>query len=221
MQKSNLNKMSLLMSLFVFFSFVALSQIKHIEVSHYLFPEFKKGFVVMKTGEKNECMLNYNSLSEEMIFESKGKKLALYQFDLIDTVFVDGRKFFPLNKKFVELIYKSKFELYVQHRCTVKDPGKPAPYGGTSQTSSTDTYSTFFSGGQVYELQLPDGYETRPFVEYLIKKDGDLDKALSMKQLSNQFRDKADLFKEYVKKHDVKFNNQESIVELIRFLEKN
>ena len=132
------------------------SQVKVIELSHYLFPEFTKGVVLMKTGVKNEALLNYNSLTEEMIFDNKGTKLALGQLEQVDTVYIQGRKFFPLNNKFVELVYQSKYALYAEHKCNVKDPGKPAAYGGTSQTSATSTYSSYFSGGQVYELKLPE-----------------------------------------------------------------
>lgn len=195
------------------------SQVKVLELSHYLFSEFTKGVVLMKTGIKNEALLNYNSLTEEMIFDNKGTKLALGQLEQVDTVFIQGRKFFPLNNKFVELVYQSKFALYAEHKCNVKDPGKPAAYGGTSQTSATSTYSSYFSGGQVYELKLPEGYETRPFIDYWLKKDGKENKFLSIRQLLKLFGDKENLCKAYLKKHDVKYENQESIVEMIKFLE--
>ena len=80
------------------------SQVRVLELSHYLFPEFTKGVVLMKTGVKNEALLNYNSLTEEMIFDNKGTKLALGQLDQVDTVYIQNRKFFPLNKKFVEIV---------------------------------------------------------------------------------------------------------------------
>ncbi len=206
----------LIMSVFVATSH---SQVKVMELSHYLFPAFTQGVVLMKTGVKNEALLNYNSLTEEMIFDNKGIKLALGQLEQVDTVYIQGRKFFPLNNKFVEIVYQSKHALYAGHKCNVKDPGKPAAYGGTSQTSATTTYSSYFSGGQVYELKLPEGYETKPFIDYWLKKDGKVNKFLSVRQLSKLFCEKENSLKSYLKKHDVKYENQESIVEMIRFLE--
>jgi hypothetical protein len=200
---------------------VSHSQVKILEVTHYLFPEFTKGVVLMKSGIKNEALLNYNSLTEEMIFDNKGIKLAVSQLEQVDTVYINGRKFFPLNNKFVELLYHSKYDLYTEHKCNLLDPGKPAAYGGTSQTSATTTYSSYFSGGQVYELKLPEGYETKPFTEYWLKKDGKLNKFISIRQLMKLFGEKGNMFKIYVKKNDVKYENQEGIVELIRFLETN
>jgi hypothetical protein len=194
---------------------------KTLEVTHYLFPEFTKGIVLMKTGIKKEASLNYNSLTEEMVFENKGTKLALSQLELIDTVYISNRKFFPLKDKFVEIIYNSKYSLYAEHKCKIKDPGKPAAYGGTSQTSATSSYSSYIMGGQIYELKLPEGYKTNPYTNYWLKKDGKLTMFINIRQLSKLFADKEVLFKEYIKKHDVKYDNQSSIIELIRFLETN
>lgn len=197
------------------------SQVNVLQITHYLFPEFTQGVVLMKTGAKNEALLNYNSLTEEMIFDDKGKKLALGQLDQVDTVYIKGKKFIPLNTKFVEIIYQSKYELYAEHKCNVKDPGKPAAYGGTSQTSATTSYSQFFSGGQAYALKLPEGYETTPFTEYWLKKDEKLIKFVNIRQLTKLFSEKDDLIKKYIKIQNVKYDKQESIVNLIRYLEAN
>jgi len=200
---------------------VSFGQAKVIEITHYLFPEFSKGVVLMKNGMKNEASLNYNSLTEEMIFENNGIKLAVSQLDKIDTIFIKNRKFIPVNNKFFEIVYQSKYTLFAEHKCSIKDPGKPSGYGGTSQTSATTTYSSYFSGGQVYELKLPEGYQTKPFVDYWLRKDGQINKFLSLRQLSKFFSDKEDLFKVFVKKQDVKYDNETSLVELIKFLEAN
>jgi len=197
---------------------VANSQEQSISITHYLFPEFTKGVVLMKTGVKNEALLNFNSLTEEMIFENRGVKLALGQLEQIDTVYISGRKFFPLNGKFIELILHSTYDLYAEHKCKVKDPGKPSGYGGSSQTAATTTYSTFFSGSQVYEMKLPESFETNPYTFYWLKKDGELIKFVSMRQLSKIFEDKAGLFKKYTKEHHVSLDNQQSMIDLIRFL---
>lgn len=209
---------SLIFSLWII---VGYSQVKVLELTHYLFPEFVKGIVLLKNGEKNETMLNYNSLTEEMIFDNRGIKLALSQLDQVDTVYINDRKFFTINNKFVELIYHSKIDLYAEYKCDLKDPGKPSGYGGTSQTAATTTYSSFFSGSQAYEMKLPESYETKSFTFYWLKKDGKLDKFVSIRQLMRLFEDQEDIFKKFVKKYNVKYNNQGSIVQLIIYLEQN
>jgi hypothetical protein len=189
------------------------------EISHYIFPEFMKGTDLMKTGGKNITMLNYNALTEEMIFDTNGKKLAFAHPEQVDTIYIDGRKFFALENKFVEIIYSNKCELYAIHKCSLVDPGKPAAYGGNSQTSATTTYSSFLSGGQAYELQLPEGTQTKPFTEYWLKKEGKLTQFVSLRQLSKLFSDKSDLFKKYVKENKVDYENQESLIAVIKYME--
>jgi hypothetical protein len=195
-------------------------QVKIVENSHYLLPEFTKGLVLMKSGIRNEVFLNYNTITEEMIFDNKGVKQAMYQLDLIDTVFIEGRKFIPFDSKFVEDVYLGKSELYVEYKCSINDPGKPAAYGGTSRTSATTTYSSYFANGQLYQMKLPEGLETRPYIEYWLKKNGKAIKFLNIRQLSKMFEeDKSDSFKDYIKKHQVKYTDQKSIIDLIKHME--
>lgn len=177
----------------------------------------------MKSGIKNQLLLNYNSLTEEMIFENNGKKLAIAEGELklIDTVFIESRKFIPMNNKFFELAYHSKCDLYVEHKCSMIAPGKPSAYGGTSQTSSITSISSIKSAGRLYEIELPEGYEIKPYTCYWLKKNGELNKFINMKQLMKLYDDKKDLFKAYVRKYDVRYDNQEGMVQLIKYLETN
>jgi len=200
-------------------TFSGLCQRRGVELSHYIFPEFVKGTVLMKSGVKNLTMLNYNALTEEMIFDTNGKKLAIARLEDIDTVYIEDRKFFPMGDKFVELIYRNKIELYAAHKCSVVDPGKPAAYGGTSQTSSTTSYSSLVAGGLAYQLKLPDGYTTKPYNNYWLKRDGKMTLFISLRQLSKLFDDKSDRFKKYVKEHKVEFDKGEDLAELIKYME--
>jgi hypothetical protein len=210
----------LIFSLSMTFSY---AQVNGIELTHYIFPEFTPGVVLMKSGIRHNVLLNYNSLTEEMIFDDKGKKLAIgkEEQERVDTVYIGSRKFFILDGKFVELLYHSKCDLYAEHRCNIKYPGKAAGYGGTSETTAVDSYSTMYARGIMYELKLPDGFETRPYIIYWLKKNGKLNKVVSMKQLTKLYDDQKVLFGDYVDNHEVDYNNPESIVELIKYLETN
>jgi hypothetical protein len=193
------------------------------EFSHYLFPDFSQGTVLMKNGTENKALLNYNSLTEEMVFMDKGKMMAIgtSQLEYIDTIYIRNRKFFILNDKFVELILHSTIDLYAEHKCKLIPPGKPAGYGGTSETSAVSTYSSLSSGGRVYDLKLPDDYKVEPYIFYWLKRNGEMSKFSSIKQLMKLYDDKAELCKTYTKKYNVKYNDQESIVQFIRYLDSN
>jgi hypothetical protein len=204
--------------------FVALfAQKNYVELSHYLFPEFTQGVILMKSGAEIKALYNYNSLTEEMIYIDKEKKYAIAKevLDNIDTVFIGDRKFCILDNKFIELIHHSGFDLFIEHRCSIDRPGKPAGYGGTSKTAAIDSYSSFSPDGLTYELKLPDGYKVKPYIRYYLKKAGEYNKFSNLRQLKKLYNTKKDIFNSYKKKHDVKFENQESIIQFIGYLESN
>ncbi|MEX2235274.1 MAG: hypothetical protein WD824_24130 [Cyclobacteriaceae bacterium] len=211
----------ILLSNLIFISSYA--QLKTAEVDHYLFPEFNQGVILLKTGKKEAKLLNYNSLAGQLIFDNQGNILAVpkEQLERIDTVFIKERRFIILNNKFVELLHHSTWDLYVEYKCDLKEQGKDAGFGGTSQTSAINTPSAVRLGGNVYNLQLPDGFETKRYSSYWLKKNGELKQFINMRQLKKLYKDKNDLFNDYVKKHDVKYENQEIIIQLIEHLESN
>lgn len=191
------------------------------EIRHCLFPEFTHGTVLMKSGARNDTLLNYNSLTEEMLFTRNGKTLALTNLDQIDSVFIGNRTFVPMQKKFVEVIYHNSFDLYALNRASIIDPGKPAAYGGTSHTSAITPLSSFVSGGQTYDLKVPEGSETKGFIEYYLKQDDKTTAFQSIRQLSKLYKGKKSQFNNYVRENRITYEDQESLVELIRFMEKN
>ena len=192
------------------------------EISHYLFPTCRQGVILLKDGKQYKNMLNYNSLTEEMVFEERGQRLAVADeiVSRIDTVFIDGRKFCRLSNRFLELVYRSTVELYAEHKCWMEFPGKPSGYGGTSQTSSSTSYSSFISDGRVYNLTLPDGYKAKPYTNYWLKRNGELLPFSNLRQLRDLYPDQKDLIKAYLKSHEVSYTDQASLIGLIGALEK-
>jgi hypothetical protein len=178
----------------------------------------------MKAGEKNEAMLNYNALTEEMIFDNNGQKRAIAENEilLVDTAYVGDRKFVPLNGKFVELVHHSTWDLFVEHKCKIEETGKPAGYGGTSQTSAATAVSSLYSQGRVvYNLKLPDGFTVKPYRIYLLKRNGEIKKVASMRELKKYYQDEKDRYKEYLKMNPVRFEDQERMIQFIEYLESN
>ena len=188
---------------------------------HYLFSEFEQGTVLLNNGKNDVKLLNYNTLAEQLLFDSQGRILAVpeEQMDRIDTVFIRDRRFVMLSGKLVELLHRSHWELYVEHKCDLKEQGKDAGYGGRSQTSAISTPSAVGLGDFVYSLQLPEGFETRRYSFYWLKQGEQLKQFVNMKQLKKIYKDKSDLFSEYLKDHQVEFEDQQSIIQLISHLE--
>jgi len=198
------------------------AQPNNIEIAHYLFSEFTQGVVLMKNGITNDAMLNYNSLTEQMIFEKQGTKLAIgmNELALVDSIFIKDRKFIAFDGAFVELLSYSEWDLYVSHKCEIDYSGKSSGYGGKSKTLAIKSYSSINSNGSSYK-STPIGYELNPYVHYWLKKNENLNKFTSLRELKKLYKDKGDLFKAYVKKYNVQYDNQEAIIQLIEYLESN
>jgi len=197
------------------------AQPKAEETGHYIYPEFSQGVVLMKSGVSEKTLLNYNSLTEEMVYIDKGNKLALSDETVarIDTIFIKNKKFVAVGTKFFELICHSKFDLYIEHKCKLRSVGKPTAYGATSQSTTTSSYSSSPTEGMKYELKLSDQYQVEPYIFYWIKKNNGSKKFANMRQLKNLYSARKELMDTYVKEHDVKYDNPKTIVQLIEYLE--
>ena len=208
-------------SIILLLSIISVSGQKVTVVSpHYLLPEFTKGKVLLKAGNPKELKMNYNIITEEMIFEYPGKYLALTGIETIDTVIILGRKFIPSGKIFHELLLNSRVPLFAKYTCTVTPPGKPSGYGGTSQTSSITVIDQLFSKGRAYEMELPDDYVVVPNTEYLLFKNGNFIRIYNIKQVIKIFPEKGSQIKEYNKKRKTDFNKQDDVISLITFCDK-
>jgi hypothetical protein len=224
LRKPNYNIVTILfLSLIVCMSGLSSYAQSHVvEISHYLFPDFIKGSVFMKTGIRQETIMNYNTLTEEMVFQDKGKILAIGNESVanIDSIIIKDRKFIPVEGKFFEVLYESGHQILAEHKCRVNMPGSPVGYGGTSHTSSVTSVSSLQSDGLFYQLKLPDNYETKPYTNYWIQKEGELTIFINMRQLRRIYNNKRSLFDAFVKEHDVKYENEESLIRLINHMEK-
>lgn len=213
---------SITLALLTTLSLTIFAQPKQIVLSHYIFPEFTEGYVMMKGGRTQQMLLNYNSVTEEMVFKRGETILAIGKAEVkeVEYVTISGRKFVVLNDKFLELLYEGGKNIYAEHRCTVIPPGNPAPYGGTSQVSSVDRYSGLSAdGGLYYKLQLPDGYVVKPAINYVVRAGDKISKIYSLKQLRKVYQEKRDEFDKYVKDNNVKFDNITEIAALTAALE--
>lgn len=185
--------------------------------SHYLFPEFITGKIMMISGSVREIKLNYNSLTEEMIFQYNGTNLAIANPELVDTVYILGRKFVQVKKIFYELLENLPVPLFVHHLCTVTPPGKNSAYGGTSQTAAISSTSAIYSSSGMYEMELPDDYTIEPYSQYLLKKDNTYSRIYNVNHVIKCFPEKEDAIKKFVKKNKISFKKEEDIRTLVRF----
>jgi hypothetical protein len=189
-------------------------------ISHYIFPEFNRGIIKLKTGQVNEMNLNYNSVTEEMVFDSNGRKMAIADPMSIDTITIQGRKFIPFQNIFYEVILESPVPLLIHHTATVISPGQPSGYGTTSQTSAISQKSSLVASRGIYEIHLPGEYEVTPEPEFMIKQNSKIYKVSNSNQVIKYFPEKKEAIKEFVKKNKTNFKKSEDMKKLIDFCNK-
>lgn len=190
-----------------------------VTLTQYVFNEFSPGIVMMKSGEVYNQALNYNIVTNEMIFNNNGSFMAIAQPENVDTVFINNRKFIPLNKKFFEILADEKFPLLLEFTATIHEPGNPIGYGNNSSTNATSNLKSIISSGGSYALKLPDGYSVTPGYNYWILENGKLMKAGSDRQLIKIFPDKKDKIKDFIEKNRTNFSKREDMILLIQHLE--
>ncbi|MBA2251060.1 MAG: hypothetical protein H0W12_12815 [Chitinophagaceae bacterium] len=190
-----------------------------VKLSHYVFNEFNSGIVKMKSGEAYNQQLNYNILTDEMIFNSGGKYLAIASPENVDTVYISNRKFIPLNSKFYEVLINSGTPLLLEFTSTISEPGASIGYGGNSTTAAVTSFKSLVNAGGAYELALPNGFKVKPGYIYWIMKDGKLEKVANAKQLIKIFPDKKDMINDAIKKNDLKLSKREDIIMLVKLIE--
>lgn len=209
--------------LIAFTSLSLQAQVNVIEqpISHYILEDFTIGLIYMKDGVISRGALNYNSVTEEMLFKDKGRILAIgkSEVDLVDTVVVGGKIFYPYNGKFLEIAYKKDgVELQVEHKCRVIEPPKPSAFGTTTETANSKSYTNLTANGMFYSLKLPEGFRVVPFKYYWFRDGDSMTKVINTRQLAKYFsKDKAK-YDRYMKENKVSFNKAEDITALVKYM---
>ncbi|MXV50998.1 hypothetical protein GS399_08440 [Pedobacter sp. HMF7647] len=190
-------------------------------VSHYVFPEFITGTVYKADGNKESVPLNYNTVTQEMIFSLNGKNLALAELASIDSVVIKGKSFIPAGERFFEKVNVATLALYIQHKSTVSLPGTSVGYGSTTQTSGATALSSLPSnngGKAIYDLKLPDEFKVVPADEYWLKSGNSFIKANSQKQFLKAFPDKEKQIRQYISEKHANFTSLSSLKDMLIYI---
>jgi len=216
------NKLLSIKILLLFFAFVitanAQNEDENLMPPHYVFSQFTKGVVKLKDGRIETPMLNYNKLTEEVIFINNGQNLSLTRLETIDTVTIQSRKFIPVGKVFYELLLNAPVSLFIQHKSRMQMVGSEVGYGGTSQVSSTTRITSMSSSGLVYNLKLPDECTVNDDSHIWVRKDNQFYPADNERDVKKIFPEKEAVVKLFFKSNKLKLKNIDDSKKLGTFL---
>jgi len=209
-------KSLLLLSIVVLSSYLVSAQdAPLLNPGQYLFNEFSRGRVAMKAGRDLNMVLNYNIVTELIVFQQKGQIYDLSNPETVDTIYISGHKFIPVGKVYYEVAIEEGLPLFIQHRGKIQDPPRPAAYGGSSEVSSSTYINNATFHGQVYRLQNDPTIIIKPEYIYWTMINGDWRSFISSRQLNEILSDKKISVSKYVKQNKLKFENPEDVTKLI------
>jgi len=188
------------------------------EMPQYLFSEFTKCDVIMKTGQINNTLMNYNIVTGKMVFLSNQKYYDLTNPEAVDSVMLNGCKFIPVGKSFFEVLVAKPIALFIEHKGNVLTAGKPVGYGGTSQVASSTYISSMELSGIQTNLPLPKDYIVNPATVYWIRRGENWADFTNEKQFLDLFPDKSAQIKSFIKENRIKIDKPENLIRLVRYV---
>jgi len=162
-------------------------------------------------------MLNYNTVSEKMVFEQHGQFYDLVNPEASDTATIEKRRFIPYETYFLEVMVNDAISLYVRNKSELIAPGRPMGYGTTSQLTSSNYLSGLETPSGYYNFKLPDGYTVRPANIYYLKVSGEMISFAGEKQFLRNFPDKEEALKQFIKKNRLKFDRKDDLVRIVNY----
>jgi hypothetical protein len=180
----------------------------------FLYPEFTKSKVRMKNGQMQNIMLNYNTVSEKMVFQKDEKLYDMANPEMVDTVFLQDSRFVPVGKVFYRIVLVAPVAFYAQYKGELQPPGTPAGYGGTSQVSNTKNMSSVQLSSGYYNLDLPADYTVKTNITYWYSKDGNMLSFVNERQFLKLNPDKETELKQFIKQNKIKFDKHPDMVKL-------
>ena len=181
----------------------------------YYFQDFTAAKVMMKNGQVQTPNMNYNTVTEKMVFIRDGKYYDIANPGMVDTVIIRDVKFVPVGDAFYEVLIGTEPALLLQYKGEVLPAGKPVGYGGTSELSASTYLSSVDLSGGRYNLPLPSEYIVKIEPKYWIRKDDGLVSFINEKQFLGLFPEKSDQLRDFIKKNRIKIDRNEHVIKLV------
>lgn len=183
----------------------------------FLFPDFTVSKVIMKNGQSQNADLNYNTVSEKMVYQKDGNLYDMVNPQMVDTIFLQDCKFVPAGNVFYEVLLTAPIPLFVQYKGELISPGAPAGYGVNSQVSNTKMMNSVNLSGGYYNLKLPEDFKVKIDPVYWIRRGSDMLNFMNERQFLKLFPDKETEFKKFIKQNRIKIDKHADLVNLIRY----
>lgn len=188
-----------------------------IKMPQYLFPEFSECRVLLRDNQIVPQVLNYNTITEKMVYMKEGRYYDMMNPSQIDTVYFNDSKFIPENKMFYEVVMTGPVSLFIQHKSGMVTTGKPIGYGGTSQGVSSYYLSKHELSPEYINIQVPPDVTVNPEPVYWIRMNDEMKSFKNEKEFGEIFPDKLKEIRSFIRENRIKIENRDNLIELFHF----
>lgn len=188
----------------------------------FRYPQFLDGVAMYTDGASTPARFNYHRLFDQVLFLSpKGDTLALVRPETYKYVSIGADTFYVHDKGFVErLTHYSGVNLARKGTIKYLATEKKGLYGTYSSNISAESRNEFSPEGSrvMQKLQVDENTVFRTQTRYLLSDEYNNFFPANKKNFYNLFFNKEKQLKDYLGRHEVNFNREKDLLELITFL---
>ena len=185
----------------------------------FQYPEFLNGEVLFRDGKVTKARLNYNRLTDEMIFISgRGDTLALDNEHTIKFISIDKDTFY-FDQGYILLIKSNKvLKLGIKQGFKLVDKKKETAYGLPSSSGSVSSYSSYDNGKMLHHLKVNEQATIIKVTQYYFGDKYNRFVFATKKNLIDLFPECESQLKTFCKKNKIDFTRKIDLEKAVTFL---
>lgn len=190
--------------------------VAQIDSTQFLLKGFQDGYVFYKDGRQFQVPMNYSLLIKKFLFLDPTDNNNIKEFlepEMVATIKIGDRIFLPTKDGATEVLQMNP-PLFVQYKGSMRWEGKQVGYGGRSETSAVESYSTFQAGATVHKLETEKLILTSIFKIFRIERGGKQYRFSSEKQFLKAYPEHKEVLRKYIKDNDINFEVIEDVLQV-------
>jgi hypothetical protein len=198
----------------------ALEEVLNNEI-RFLYPEFKMGLVLFRSGSLGSSKMNYNFLYRELLFINGEDTLALDKGEDIRHVVIENDTFYFRENEWIRQVASSgKVRLAEVKFLTMVDIEKIGAYGQEISGNSVDAY-------MVTTANMPRKLEANQVLTFAMAKNFyfgdrfDNYRLANKKNISNMFGNKCPGIEKYLESEKISYHSSSDMQKLFDFINRN
>ena len=181
--------------------------------SQFLYTDFTVGKVTLKTGKTDSLMLNYNTLTEKMMYLKDGILYDIVNPEIIDTIFLNQTKFVQKEFVFFEVFFDAPVSFYIQYKGKLLPSETRSVYGLRSQIPNVKIKSSFETSEGNFNLD----HLVRIDLIYWVKIFGKMVRFTNKSEFLKLYPIRRQEMKQFIKQEQVQFDKPSDIKKLAKY----